>query len=193
MFLPFSAPQEDGEKKKASSVPDLTKLMNFPQSVGKHRRNGKIRCVMCGHLRSVLRIVGKLSVVPPIIPYDSKGVCTDCQVRDWNVVETNIAIKFCQQCKKFRERTAFLDNDIMTCNYCQCPERLERPLKIAARRQLMELSSSPLLKATGEHREMARVLPLDSAHAQVLGNPMATSDTSLTPRCVPWKGPVPAR
>jgi hypothetical protein len=185
MFIPFSTLQQHVEE---ASVPDFSKLMNFPPPVGKQTRNGKRRCIMCGHWRSVLRIVGKMSVVPPIIPYDNKGVCTDCQVRVWNVVETNLAIKFCQQCRNFRECAAFSDDDT-TCKYCQCSER-PRPRKVA--RQLMESAAPLLLIASAEHREMAPALP-NLETAQVQGDHIATSDTRLTPCCVPWKGPVPSR
>jgi hypothetical protein len=195
MFILFySAPPNDTEKAFVV-VPDLANLMNFSHCVGKNNRNGKKRCVMCGHLRSVLRIVGQKLAVP-IIPYDHKGVCTDCQVRVWKVVETNLEIKFCQQCKKFIEWSAFCNNG-MTCNYCQnnkCSDPARPPRKIARQVMLMESSpAAPALQGIGERKEMARALP-ESENAQVVQDSrIATSDTGMTPRCVPWKGPVPFR
>lgn len=188
----FLSPSQNVEK--ASSVPDFSELINFPQKsvVGAKltTRNGKKRCIMCGHWRSVLRIVGDMSVVPPIIPYDNRGVCTDCQVRVWNVQETNLAIKFCQQCKNFGEWTTFCNDT--TCNDCQACTSERRPRKVA--RQWMEFAAAPLLKASsGERKEIAPALP-DLETAQVQGDHVATSDPKrLTPRCVPWKGPVPSR
>lgn len=71
-------------------------------------RNGERHCLMCGHLRLVVRNRGKEETVVPVIVTANRGVCTACEVTVWTFLEYDLAFKWCHgPCRKFSPLAAF--------------------------------------------------------------------------------------
>lgn len=89
-------------------LPEFQSFANFPQYCRiKADKAGKRNCVLCGNLRSCFKKRKDSNGVTPFIPTKSKGVCTSCEVAVWNMVGSNVQIKFCQQCIRFRPLAFF--------------------------------------------------------------------------------------
>jgi hypothetical protein len=102
-----------------ASLPAFCYLVNFPGSIGKQRRDGKRRCVMCGTLCLVVRSGGSESL-EPITNYCHNGVCKACEVLCWKVSDKDLVIKFCYQCKKIRQWAVFgEEGTFKSCEQCR--------------------------------------------------------------------------
>lgn len=116
---------------------DFDMLVNFPDYLVKNypghlRKNleesGKKHCVMCGKFCTCLasaaakdapstrvRAGHKMKGLPggdddqsfAVIPRQNRGLCTDCDVSVWILVDQNLEIKWCKGCKNFRPWAAF--------------------------------------------------------------------------------------
>lgn len=68
--------------------------------------------------------VGRKNGQFPIIPTQNKGLCTQCDVNVWVVVQNNLEIKWCKGCKNFRPWAAFGDKGLATkCVRCRDRQR----------------------------------------------------------------------
>lgn len=108
-------------------------------------KDGKRHCVMCGQARlcsaSSAKPAPSSRVRTPkfanalddehddnaqstthIIPRQNKGLCTECDVNVWVVVDSHIEIKWCKGCKNFRPWAAFGDKGMAT-KCVRCRER----------------------------------------------------------------------
>lgn len=112
-------------------------LVNFPDYLvksypGHFRKNleesGKKHCVMCGNLciclasaaakdtpSSRVRAGNKVKCLlgedndqsVAVIPRQNRGLCTNCDVLVWVLVDQDLEIKWCKGCKNFRPWAAF--------------------------------------------------------------------------------------
>lgn len=93
---------------ESDSPPDFLQVINFPQYVGKKARNCKKFCVMCGQARPVVQKTSPEAVFPAMLSRRNQGVCTACDMTAWNVVESNLVVKWCNgRCQNFLPLGAF--------------------------------------------------------------------------------------
>jgi len=114
--------QGDITKNKDASLPFFCDLVNFPcyttesdVSVGTTRN-----CVMCGN--TCLFKTKSSSKEFATIPCQNKGVCSDCDVKVWIILESGQQIKWCKGCKNFRPWAAFGTKGLAT-KCIRCRER----------------------------------------------------------------------
>jgi hypothetical protein len=79
------------------SVPEFHCLANFQDLQAGY-------CTMCGHARPKKGTKGATGAV---IPPQNKGVCTECDVKVWVVLENDLQVKWCKGCKNFRLWASF--------------------------------------------------------------------------------------
>jgi hypothetical protein len=171
--LPLKPPipskfQGDMEKTKSANVPEFTSLVNFPAHMSQKQSvnlpEGMRCCVMCGSacqcssgnkkkggnnkkadgsLRSSngQDMMGDKNYA--IIPTQNKGLCTNCDVNVWVVVNSGLEIKWCKGCKNFRPWAAFGDKGLAT-KCLRCRERQREKYAL----QKEEKEKARLLKGT---------------------------------------------
>jgi len=170
--------QGDMEKFKSAQIPDFTALTNF--SPGHLLSGGKRRCVMCGLVRpswDKSKKLDRTSIRSPssgggsgggggadvevdlrqnsgtaMIPPQHKGVCTDCDVKVWVVMNTEdkVQIKYCKGCKNFRPWAAFGEKGMGTkCARCRDRQRekyaAQKERKEKKHRKLLQQQATSLL------------------------------------------------
>ena len=179
------------------NYPDyLTKTRNVGTEIGAN--NGKRNCVMCGKIRVCSASTSNVSGNVPrrnktptakdeeesvckssvkeddetthIIPRQNKGLCTECDVTVWVVVDNSLEIKWCKGCKNFRPWASFGDKGSATkCVRCRDRQREKYALqKDELRVKRIKLSDNK--KDEGEH---------EMAAAKGLRDLMAMSASSL--------------
>ena len=104
------------ESNENTLLPDFRQLVNYPKYV---TVGDKMRCVMCGelcHLEKRRKGGKNAQVIPP----RNKGICSSCDMQAWQVVGSDLAMKFCYQCKKFQSWCAFgADGSLRHCDKCR--------------------------------------------------------------------------
>jgi len=136
--------QGDMEKAKNAKIPDFTSLVNFPAHMSQKQASmipdGMRCCVMCGHACPCTSVKNKKGAKKAsdngeqinsrkgtnssyaIIPTQNKGLCTQCDVNVWVVMNNNLEIKWCKGCKNFRPWAAFGEKGLAT-KCVRCRER----------------------------------------------------------------------
>lgn len=182
LLLSFCSSLEEAEK---IALPDLASLANFPQYRGvKSDNDGKRNCVMCGNFRPSFKKRTDNNGLAPFILLANRGVCTLCEAAAWNVVESNVAIKFCQQCHCFSPLAFFATKGnrskssalVNTCIHCR-DHKGERARKRKAEKNARRLEEKSASESVGN---VASNMEVESApvHGKRLTNEASSVDVS---------------
>jgi hypothetical protein len=154
--------QGDMDKAKNAQVPEFTSLVNFSQKRSDNLADGMRCCVMCGDACSYSsrsqnkkgsgqdQVGDKGISCAAIIPGQNKGLCTNCDVNVWVVVQTDLEIKWCKGCKNFRPWAAFGEKGLATkCLRCREGQRVKYALQKEEKEKKL---STPKSKKVGGPR-----------------------------------------
>lgn len=118
------------EAAQNAKLPEFSTIVNYPDYLSRGRfgeRNptGQRPCVMCGKVRVCSATsLRRGDETQHIIPRQNKGVCTECDVSVWLIVDLEREIKWCKGCKNFRPWAAFGEKGMATkCVRCRTRQK----------------------------------------------------------------------